>query len=234
MLYLLHGGCDSCLSWTRFTDVESLSRNLDALVGMPDGGAVGFYANSGAGAQWETFHTAELPQLLAEHYRDADAAAVADGLMGGLGALSCTARPSDLFTAAASFRGITHTTLSANVSQGHQGLVRSQGEDPARLGATPTPGPSTTLTTSRRGRPGVKPYVSARNGEPGPVDPDVTVADSIEAVLGVENEAFAHRTRELGLDIEVDLYGPGSQAWPNWQREPRRARPILTKAPERR
>jgi poly(3-hydroxybutyrate) depolymerase len=41
VLYLLHGCCDSYLSWTRSTDIEELSANLKALVVMPDGGEVG-------------------------------------------------------------------------------------------------------------------------------------------------------------------------------------------------
>jgi diacylglycerol O-acyltransferase / trehalose O-mycolyltransferase len=68
-LYLLHGCCDSYISWTRSTDIERLTRKLDLLVVMPDGGQVGFYSNWRTGPQWETFHTQELPQLLATQYR---------------------------------------------------------------------------------------------------------------------------------------------------------------------
>ena len=48
VLYLLHGCCDTYVSWTRSTDIERLTRNLDVLVVMPDGGTVGFTATGSA------------------------------------------------------------------------------------------------------------------------------------------------------------------------------------------
>jgi diacylglycerol O-acyltransferase / trehalose O-mycolyltransferase len=62
-LYLLHGCCDSYVSWTRSTDVEQLSAASDVLVVMPDGGRVGFYSDWLNGPGWETFHTEELPEF---------------------------------------------------------------------------------------------------------------------------------------------------------------------------
>jgi S-formylglutathione hydrolase FrmB len=35
---------------------------------MPEGGKVGFYSDWRSGPGWETFHTAELPNLLARQY----------------------------------------------------------------------------------------------------------------------------------------------------------------------
>jgi diacylglycerol O-acyltransferase / trehalose O-mycolyltransferase / mycolyltransferase Ag85 len=87
VLYLLHGCCDSYISWTRSTDIEELSANLKALVVMPDGGQAGFYSNWLDGPQWEIFHTQELPQLLAAEYRANSRAAIVGVSMGGLGAL---------------------------------------------------------------------------------------------------------------------------------------------------
>jgi len=84
-LYLLHGCCDSYISWTRSTDIERLTSKLDLLVVMPDGGQVGFYSNWRTGPQWETFHTQELPQLLATPYRANGKAAIAGVSMGGSG-----------------------------------------------------------------------------------------------------------------------------------------------------
>jgi diacylglycerol O-acyltransferase/trehalose O-mycolyltransferase len=45
VLYLLHGCCDTYVSWSRSTDIEKRTRDVDALVVMPDGGKVGFYSN---------------------------------------------------------------------------------------------------------------------------------------------------------------------------------------------
>jgi hypothetical protein len=46
VLYLLHGCCDSYVSWTRSTDAEQLTQRSDILVVMPGGGKAGFYPHS--------------------------------------------------------------------------------------------------------------------------------------------------------------------------------------------
>ena len=57
------------------------------IIAMPEAGAVGFYSDWVTGPKWETFHTVELPGLLAAEYRASDRAAIAGLSMGGLGAL---------------------------------------------------------------------------------------------------------------------------------------------------
>jgi S-formylglutathione hydrolase FrmB len=153
VLYLLHGCCDTYLSWTRSTDIEQLTGKRDLLVVMPDGGKVGFYSNWRNGPQWETFHTEELPELLTSQYRANEKAAIAGVSMGGLGALGYAARHPGKYTAVASFSGIVHTRLSSDESQGYLGLVSSQERlTPWRFGATRRstlqPGSNTTRTTS--------------------------------------------------------------------------------------
>jgi diacylglycerol O-acyltransferase / trehalose O-mycolyltransferase len=69
VLYLLHGCCDSYVSWTRSTDIEQLTERSDIIVVMPDAGKAGFYSDWQSGPGWETFHTSELPRLLAQQYR---------------------------------------------------------------------------------------------------------------------------------------------------------------------
>ena len=87
-VYLLHGCCDDYHSWTRSTDIEELSATSDVLVVMPDGGRTGFYSDWLDGPGWETFHTVELPALLADRYRADERRSVAGVSMGGLGALT--------------------------------------------------------------------------------------------------------------------------------------------------
>jgi Putative esterase len=69
VLYLLHGCCDSYVSWTRSTDIEQLTQRSDLIVVMADGGKAGFYSGWQSGPGWETFHTTELPALLVRQYR---------------------------------------------------------------------------------------------------------------------------------------------------------------------
>jgi S-formylglutathione hydrolase FrmB len=76
VLYLLHGCCDSYLSWTRSTDVVRFFAARDVLVVMPDAGRVGFYSDWSPGPRWETFHLVELVRLLHQRYRASDVRAV--------------------------------------------------------------------------------------------------------------------------------------------------------------
>jgi diacylglycerol O-acyltransferase / trehalose O-mycolyltransferase len=41
VLYLLHGCCDSYVSWTRSTDIEQLASKMGMIVAMPEGGGSG-------------------------------------------------------------------------------------------------------------------------------------------------------------------------------------------------
>jgi S-formylglutathione hydrolase FrmB len=134
VLYLLHGCCDTYQSWTRSTDVEALTAHSDVLVVMPDGGKAGFYSDWLTGPHWETFHLAELRQILQRDYRAGTVMAIAGASMGGLGALAYAARQHGLFRAAASFSGIVDTRLSPQEAMRYVDLVRSQGEDPPPVG----------------------------------------------------------------------------------------------------
>jgi diacylglycerol O-acyltransferase / trehalose O-mycolyltransferase len=232
-LYLLHGCCDTYLSWTRSTDIEQLTVKSDLLVVMPDGGKVGFYSNWRSGPQWETFHTQELPQLIASQYRANGKAAIAGVSMGGLGALGYTARHPGMYSAAASFSGIVHTRLSSDVSQGYLGLVSSQGApDPLALWGDP----DADAATWKQHNPydlasqltHIPLFISAGNGEPGPLDDSGTAPDSIEPTINAENKKFVQRLRQVGARPTADLYGDGTHNWVYWQRELHRAWPILT------
>jgi diacylglycerol O-acyltransferase/trehalose O-mycolyltransferase len=234
VLYLLHGCCDSYLNWTRSTDIEELSANLKALVVMPDGGEVGFYSNWLDGPQWEIFHTQELPQLLAAEYRTNSRAAIAGVSMGGLGALGYAARHPGQYAAAASFSGIVHTRMSPEVSNGYLSLVSSYDANPLGLWGDPAKQPD----VWKRHNPydlaarlrSTALFVAAGNGQPGPLDLEGAVSDSIEASIGQQNRAFARRLDQLHMPARIDLYGDGTHNWVYWQRELHRAWPTITAA----
>ncbi|WP_328522571.1 alpha/beta hydrolase [Kribbella sp. NBC_00359] len=231
-LYLLHGCCDSYVSWTRSTDIERLSRDLDALVVMPDGGKAGFYSDWISGPHWETFHLQELPRLLKEHFRANDRRVVAGVSMGGLGALDYAARRPGMFTVAASFSGIVNTRLDPDESQAYLGLLQSQGEDPYGLWGDPDAdvdvwrahNPYDLAASLARTRL----YISAGSGQPGPLDPADATSDQTEIALRAENELFVKRVRALHLDAQIDLYSPGTHNWVYWQRELHKAWPLLS------
>ena len=194
VLYLLHGCCDSYVSWTRFTDIEKLTQQSDIMVAMPDGGKAGFYSDWQSGPRWETFHTTELPSLLTQQYRASIVAAVAGASMGGLGALDYAAHHPGMFTVAASLSGIVHTRLSNDESRGYLGLIQSQGGDPLALWDDP----DANIDTLKQHNPydlapqlkGVRLFIFAGNGRPGPLDPAGTKG---------RFHRNRHRSREPGV-----------------------------------
>jgi S-formylglutathione hydrolase FrmB len=233
LLFLLHGCCDDYLSWTRSTDIEALSRDADVLVVMPEGGSAGFYSDWLDGPKWETFHTGELPALLAASYRAGDRQAVAGVSMGGLGALGYAARHAGRFTAAASISGIVHTRLSPEVVQNYRGLVRQEtGADPDALWGDPVRDAANwarhnpyDLAPELRG---TRVFLAAGDGKPGPLDAAGATTDPIEVSIGAQNRAFAQHLQAVGTAATVDLYGAGTHNWVYWQRELHRAWPLLT------
>ncbi len=240
VLYLLHGCCDAdgYSVWTRMTDVEQLVAERDVIVVMPSAGWAGFYSNwrnhgAGGAPRWEDFHLNELRQILERGYRAGPRRAVAGLSMGGFGALSYAARHPKMFVAAASFSGVVHTLMDWRGPALTSGLVLSGGSDPTAIWGDPLLGRRTwaahnpfDLVSSLRDLPI---YLSSGNGRPGPLDPTGTLVDPLETPIGDMNRLVADRLRAAGADITSHLYGPGTHTWPYWQRELRRALPLLMK-----
>ena len=223
VLYLLQGAFDDYTSWTRETDVEELDDLSDVLVVMPDAGSIGYYSDwwhDGAGGvpAWETFHLEELTQLLERNWQAGDDRVIAGLSMGGFGAMSYAARHPGMFGAAASYSGVLDTvgsdfqidpalwgdkTEQADIWEAHNPLSLAD-----QLEGTPL-------------------YVSWGNGEPGPLDEPGWSDDGIEAWIAPQNEAFAARLDELGIDATIDDYGDGLHTWPYWERGLHESLPML-------
>jgi diacylglycerol O-acyltransferase / trehalose O-mycolyltransferase len=224
VFYLLHGCCDTYDSWTRETDVEALTSRTDVLVVMPEAGPVGFYSNwwnHGAGGPpaWETFHLAEVRQILERGYHAGARRAIGGLSMGGLGAMAYAARHPGMFRSAASYSGIVHTTYNPGVITG---LLRSFGADPLALWGDPVQ--QATIWASHNPYDlasklrGIPLYASAGNGNPGPLDPPGAGTDSIEQWIHPQNVAFADLAEPLHLRLTTDFYGAGTHTWPYWER----------------
>jgi diacylglycerol O-acyltransferase / trehalose O-mycolyltransferase len=237
-LYLLHGCCDGDTgyrSWTNNTDVEELTADSDVLVVMPEAGPVGFYSDWLDGPAWETFHLRELRRLLEHRYRSGDDRAVAGLSMGGFGALSYAARHPGFFEAAASFSGVVHTTYNgAEGTSLIQGLVAGYGHEPDALWGDPVADARTwarhnpyDLAKRLRGTPV---YLSAGNGQPGPLDPPDAAPDGLEELLGEQSVALATKLRSAHVPVRTDFYGPGRHTWPYWERALHRSFPMLEHA----
>jgi S-formylglutathione hydrolase FrmB len=223
VLYLLHGAWDDYTSWTRETDVAELDELRDILVVMPDAGTLGWYSDwwyDGAGGvpAWETFHTDELVQLLERGWQAGPDRVIAGLSMGGFGTMSYASRHPGMFKAAASYSGVMDTvgadtetdpavwgdkTAQADIWEAHNPLSQAD-----KLQGTPL-------------------YVSWGNGEPGPLDAPGDSDDGLEAWVAPQNEAFAARLDELGIDAEIDDYGDGLHTWPYWERALHDSLPML-------
>jgi diacylglycerol O-acyltransferase / trehalose O-mycolyltransferase / mycolyltransferase Ag85 len=220
VLFLLHGCCDDYRSWSRSTDIAAVARLRRVLVVMPDGGDVGFYSDwhGGARTRWETFHTCELPALLAARYGAGPERAIAGLSMGGLGAMDYAARHPGLFRAAASFSGVLHPRADADR---WTGLFSQYAEstdvwgDPVTDRAVWNAHDPTSLARRLRG---VKLFVGSGDGRDG---------DGTERVVGRESRSFVARLRALRIGVRADLYRGGHHDWPYWQRELHRALPTL-------
>jgi diacylglycerol O-acyltransferase/trehalose O-mycolyltransferase len=238
-LYLLHGCCtvrDGHVEWTTYSDVAEYTADLNALIVMPEGGDVGFYSDWLAGPAWETFHLTELRQLLEQRYRSGKDRVVAGLSMGGFGALSYAARNPGMFKAAAAYSGLVHTTHQGqSTTAGIQGLLASYGADPQALWGDP-------VTQARiwaahnpydlawRLR-GIPVFMSAGNGQPGPLDPSGTAPDVREQVLGEQAVVTAERLKAVGAkSLTTCFYGAGTHTWPYWERELHRSLPMLMRA----
>lgn len=248
VLWLLHGlphggagaGRDGHTAWSDHSDIEELTEDADVLVVMPDGGPCGNYTDwwnrGGGGApQWETFHLAELRQILERGYRAGPDRAIAGNAMGGLGALAYAARHRGLFRAAASFSGPVHTLYRDPAGLDVADLV----ELGVAIGApsldwTDVWGdPDEQRVVWRQHNPydlagrlaGVRVHVSAGDGAQGPYDA-APGADVLESLACTVSRAFAGKLGKLGIPVTTHFY-PGTHTWPYWRRELRAALPAL-------
>jgi S-formylglutathione hydrolase FrmB len=228
VLYLLHGCCDTYVSWTRSTRIETLPALRHVLVVMPDGGDVGFYTDWRDGPGWETFHTEELRTLLERDYGAGPERAIAGLSMGGGGAMAYAARHPGMFRAAASFSGLVHPLADA---AGLEQLMAGYTSDPDAIWGDPVADRDvwaahdpTELAAELKG---TRLFVSAGNGRPGPFDDAGAGRDAIEPVVEGESRAFAAALRRAGVPVATDFYGPGTHDWPYWERELHRALPVL-------
>ena len=245
VLWLLHGataGGDRHTAWSDHSDIEELTEESDVMVVMPDGGACGNYTDwwnrgDGGAPRWETFHLAELRQILERGYRAGPERAVAGHAMGGLGALAYAARHRGLFRAAASFSGPVHT-----LHRDPSGLdVADLIELGVAIGApsldwTDVWGdPDEQRVVWRHHNPydladrlaGVRVHVSAGDGAPGPYDPHPgTGRDVLEALACTVSREFAGKLSKLGIPVTTHFYR-GTHTWPYWRRELRAALPAL-------
>ncbi|MFB9831340.1 alpha/beta hydrolase [Actinoallomurus acaciae] len=230
VLYLLHGCCDSYVSWTRSTDVERLTAGTDVLVVMPEAGTDGFYSDwwnggSGGSPRWETFHLTELRQILERGFRAGPRRAVAGLSMGGYGAMKYA--ETGLFRAAASYSGVLDPLSDPGGVLAHLYPDALWGDPVAQRAVWKANDPTDHADLLH----GIRLFVASGNGLPGgPYDGSSQTTDGTEAEVHAESRNFVHALRRAHVPVTTDFYGPGHHAWQYWQRDLHRSFPMLMRA----
>ncbi|RZS37648.1 S-formylglutathione hydrolase FrmB [Herbihabitans rhizosphaerae] len=240
VLYLLHGCCDPLdyQSWTHFTDVEQLTANEDVIVVLPSDGRIGMYSNwwNNGGSNkpdWETFHTEEVRSIIERDYRAGTKRAAAGLSIGGYGAMAYAYRKRGMFAAAASYSG-SPDTLAPLQPAGIKGILESEGLDPNALWGDEVANndiwrahnPANHVADLR----GVQLYVSAGDGNPGPLDPPGQEFEAHESMALASSSIFVRQLDLAGVPVTTNFYGAGTHNWTYWERELHASWPMIKRA----
>ncbi|MEU8276151.1 alpha/beta hydrolase family protein [Microbispora bryophytorum] len=224
-LYLLHGCCaGGGWDWLRTGEVARLTAGLDAVVIVPEGGSMGWYADWRDGPAWETFHLTEVPHLVEPRYGVGTRRAIAGFSMGGLGAFVYAARHPGVFEAAASFSGVLDTRDDVS---GYRAFMADNGVDTEDLWGAPDAWAEHNPADLAGRLKGVRLYASAGDGRPGPLDHGDGPIDRTEASIMRQNLNFARAAEKAEVKVTTDFYGNGTHTWPYWIRSFERALPLL-------
>lgn len=241
VLFLLHGCCEPVdyRSWDQFTDVKAFTANKDALVVMPTDGPAGMYTkwwNFGLSntPDWDTFHTAEVRQIVERGYRGGTRRAVAGLSIGGYGALAYAFQHKGMFGAAASYSGVPDTLSLGTpawiagilIRTGSYNIVSLWGDVWSMKPLWSAHNPADHVEDLR----GTALYVSSGNGQAGPLDPAGSQGDVLETSALLSSQSFTDKLRQAGVPATVDYYGPGTHSWPYWQRALHNSWPVLAGA----
>ncbi|HWF49433.1 MAG TPA: alpha/beta hydrolase family protein [Solirubrobacteraceae bacterium] len=235
VLFLLHGADDGPSSWTREGAVVERSEALDALVVLPEAGAVGFYTDwlrpdgTGRAPHWVGFHLDEIPQVLESSYRAGGPRVLAGVSMGGYGAIAYAAKRPGAFAAAASYSGLLHLTrrgmpafLATMLMREHEHRHAMWGSPRRERGTWMANDPYHLAERLR----GTALYLSRADGKPRPGDHVPPGSGLIERWVAPTTDSFASRLAALHIPATIS-HGAGAHEWPTWRRELDRSWPFL-------
>lgn len=240
VLYAFHGGRDDYTSWTRETRIATWAAKYDVIVVMPEAANSSYtdWFNKGkrGNPRWETFHTADVVQLVERNYRAGKRRAAIGVSAGGMGSLKYAARHRGLFRYAASLSG--PLWLTGPGSQASTAITAAvNGQDAWNIYGDPVHD----IANWRAHDPyhlapklrGVRVFFSSgTTGRPGPGDPKAGPLDIGligERAVGDTNKAFRKRLRDLKVPHTADLYGDGRHNWPAWRRVSAKLWPTIMK-----
>lgn len=229
VLYALHGGNDTYVSWTRSTDIATVARQWNTMVVMPEGanGSYTDWYNGGRGGnpRWETFHTSEVRELVERNMHAGTTRAIMGISSGAQGAVTYAARHPGMFKYAASYSGVL-SMLSPGIPALLMYINMRPGTNPFDIWGDPFQAranwaahdPASLVKKLR----GTKLFVSSGNGKAGPYDGGKSPIDigflSESQVLRSSGD-FITAAKKSGVPVTTDFYGPGSHSWPYWKVE---------------
>ncbi|MFC4911394.1 alpha/beta hydrolase [Actinomadura gamaensis] len=229
-VYALHGGNDTYVSWTRSTDIAKVSRQWGVIVVMPEGanGSYTDWYNGGRGGspRWETFHTAEVRQLVERNLHAGSSRAVIGISSGAQGAVTYAARHPGMYRYAASYSGVL-SMLSPGIPALLMYINTRPGTNPTDIWGDPWTAranwaahdPASLVKRLR----GTRLFVSAGNGNKGPLDKpgkapwDIGYLSETQVLRATGD--FVAAAKRSGVPVTTDFYGAGSHSWPYWKRE---------------
>ncbi|MEO5878053.1 MAG: alpha/beta hydrolase-fold protein [Streptosporangiaceae bacterium] len=241
VVFAYQGGQDDYTSWSKNSRIRKLAAKYKVIVVMPeaaDGSYTDWY-NYGKGGRpkWETFHTADVVQLIARNYHANRMRAAIGDSAGGLGAIAYAARHRGLFRYVASLSGVL-SLRSPGMPELAMLTNASNGQDPFAIWGIPHIDEANWkkhdpvyLAPRLRGT-GIF-FSAGTTGRPGPGDPKVGPIDIGlvgEAAVGHSNREFKARLDQLGIPYRSSLYGDGRHNWPAWNRVVPKVWPTLMKA----
>lgn len=114
VLFLLHGLTDDSSAWVRYSNIETVARELGLCVVMPTVGR-SFYADMLNGQAYFTYVTEELPAYLRQVFKfnlEKENTLIAGNSMGGYGAFKCAVLKPEQYRAALSLSGLLMMNLN--------------------------------------------------------------------------------------------------------------------------
>lgn len=204
VLYLLHGLGDDSWGWIRHTAIDSLIRNTDIAVVLPQVGH-GFYTDMARGERWFSYVAEELPLYLASVLPLSQERAdtyVCGNSMGGYGAMKLALTHPERFSRAAALSGALDIQRFVETFHLNGFDPRPAFDDDLRISGT-----ANDLLT-----------LLDKNAAQKQVLPALNCICGTEDILLEESRAFVAHARSLGISISYEEC-PGEHLWTSWQEQ---------------
>lgn len=228
-LFLLHGGAEKAdyQSWSLYTKEPQMTKDLDAFVVMPSGGASGQFTNywnygNSKSDQWQDWLSDELPQILQRGYRFNGKSSIAGMSAGARGSLEAAYQNPGQYGAAAAFSGLLDSQMPVIAQTMTYGSI-NYFEAPYKMWGSSllTPwiwnehNPTSNDSMVKLKNAGTKYYVSYGSN------------DYIEALVKLSTESFISKAKRYNLPLTTSYTWQWGHGWPAWEAELARSGPML-------